>query len=157
MKKAVLLSIFIISIFMISCAPPSESVPKEAGSTETCSPPLLEYEEGNCCTDTNNNNICDTDESQEVREKLRFPCDGRAGESFYLFTEIDGYDITTTKISCRKDVEILERKCIQNEGSYAGDMIEMNKVKQGNLVGWAQRSDLTCKDMYCNRAPDSIC
>lgn len=94
----------------------------------------------------------------DVIETLKFPCNGRAGESFYLFTEMESYEIIRPiQISCKKPVEILERDCIQNIGSYEGDIYEMNKVRQGNLVGWAQRSDLTCPDMYCNVAPDSIC
>jgi len=84
MRKDVLIGLFILSIFIISCAPPQESgglVPPQQESEapsevieapsevieeneqqipiETCSPPLLEYEEGNCCTDSNNDGVCD--------------------------------------------------------------------------------------------------
>jgi len=93
----------------------------------------------------------------EVIEKLTISCDGPAGESFYLFLEKDSFDITSEQISCRAEIEILERTCVQNLGSFDGDEIEMDKVRQGNLIGWAQRKDLTCTDIFCNIAPDSIC
>lgn len=94
----------------------------------------------------------------QVIEKLKISCDGPAGESFYLLTSPTSFDIINTgKITCEQEVEVLERLCVQNEGSYEGDMIEMDKIKQGNLIGWAMRKDLTCQDMYCNYALDSIC
>ena len=103
-------------------------------------------------------NLSKNVKQQSIIQTLKIPCDGPAGSSFYLFKEMDSFDIIrTSKIQCYKSVQILERKCIQNEGSYKGDLIEMNKVKQGLLVGWAQRKDLTCTDIYCDYAPDSIC
>ena len=55
-------------------------------------------------------------EKSDVMETLKFPCDGKAGESFYLFTEYDGFDIIkTAKLSCKNDVDVLERKCIESE------------------------------------------
>lgn len=93
----------------------------------------------------------------DVIETLTISCDGPRGESFYLLTTRDGYDITAKKITCEKGVEVLERTCIPNAGSPKGDEIEMDRVRQENLEGWAQRKDLTCKDIGCNIAPDSIC
>ena len=94
----------------------------------------------------------------EVLETLTISCDGPAGSSFYLLTGAESFDIIQTKkLTCTNPVQVLERVCVQNEGSYKGDLFEMDKVKQSDLIGWAQRKDLVCKDLYCENAKDSIC
>ena len=88
-------------------------------------------------------------------ETLKFPCNGRAGSSFYLFSDPEGWEPSSKKIYCNKDLQVLERKCFDEWG--APGQYEMNKVKQGDLIGWAQRSDLTCPNVMCDVAPDTIC
>ena len=96
------------------------------------------------------------EEKLDVIEKLVIPCPGRAGTSFYLLTGPNSFDIIkTAKVRCGKEVEVLERVCSMPE--FDGTTTEMDKIRQGNLVGWAQRRDLTCPDMYCYGAPDTIC
>lgn len=92
--------------------------------------------------------------SEEVLETLIISCDGPAGESFPLFKGAESYDITSGKITCKKPVEILKRTCVVDVGEYT---LEMDKVKQGGLVGWAMRKDLKCNSIYCDSALDSIC
>lgn len=132
MRKILIISVCILLLFLISC--------------------------NNAPTQTQNAPIQTQEKETDVIETLSMSCNGPAGESFYLFDGAESFDIIRTqKLSCKKPVEILERKCIQNLGSYEGDTYEMDKVKQGGLIGWAQRKDLTCKNMYCDVAPDSIC
>ena len=91
---------------------------------------------------------------EEVLETLTISCDGPAGESFPLFKGAESYEITSRKITCKKPIEVLERTCVLDIDSYT---LEIDKVRQGDLVGWAMRKDLKCKSIYCDSALDSIC
>jgi len=101
---------------------------------------------------SSSSNLLNTNE--EALEILIISCNGPAGENFPLFKEAESYDITSKKITCKNPVEILERTCVSDIDSYT---LEMDKVRQGDLVGWAMRKDLKCESIYCDSAPDSIC
>jgi len=59
MKKTILFGTILTVFLLIGC------VQQTAPQKETCKSPYIEYKLGECCLDSNGNNICDNDEKQE--------------------------------------------------------------------------------------------
>jgi len=57
-KTWFIILVLVFSVFLVGCANQIEK--------PLCSSPYIEYQKGNCCLDSNNNSICDTDEKNET-------------------------------------------------------------------------------------------
>lgn len=139
--KKIILSAVIVLLILSGC---------NSKQTKLCPGGVTVSIDENCPT------LSKTLQTEEDYITIKIPCDGPGGSSFYLLKEKDSYDIGT-KINCGSVVEILERTCVQNDGSYEGDMLEMDKVRYAQNIGWVQRTVLTCHKQDCDYAPDTIC
>lgn len=141
MKKIIILGLFVILLILSGCS---------NEQTKLCPGGITISIDENCPIPSK------TIQIEEDYETIKIPCDGPGGSSFYLLKEKNSYDIGP-KISCGSVVEVLERACVQNDGSYEGDMLELDKIKYAQIEGWVPRSYLTCKNIDCDYAPDSVC
>ena len=63
-------NLFLMAIFLLILATACIEIQQDESEDGLCKPPYIEFKEGECCLDKNNNQICDNDEIEEkVPEK----------------------------------------------------------------------------------------
>jgi hypothetical protein len=108
-KKMVILTLVLLAIVTVSGCGSKEGTEAIAGSavSSVCNAPYFEYKAGDCCLDSNSNNICDSDEDvaeaapEEVPEETAVAVSASATEVEEVEITVQDSCTDTTYFECK--------------------------------------------------------